>query len=159
LIRSFSSKAKISPRLQPVNSANKAGPNGPWTDLGYVFSESGREFWHGGEEADPKIIFIGEKAYLLFAGWDGLPSIIQRIGIVKLSTENYKAMNSSMVLANPEEVWHQRNSTIRIFSPIYLDTDGQQRIFYSQNPNAAVTAGWGYLSPSEQSQNGSEDYN
>lgn len=128
-------------KIGVLKSASLAGP---WTDLGYVFADLGRAAWHLSEEADPHIIWLGTRAYILFAGWDGSQ---QRVGVVEVNATTMRAISPSVVLVNPLEPWQQRNSQLKVFSPIYLHTDKDgAAVYYSQNPSASgIVTGWARL--------------
>ena len=120
-------------------------PNGPWQDLGYVFTEKNRSKWHIKEEADGNVFFYLNKAYYLFAGWDGKK---QRIGIVQVNMQTMKALTKATCLLSPEATWQKRNNAHKIFNPIcFIDPHNPRQVyvFYAHNPGQAVPAGWGYI--------------
>ncbi len=128
--------------------ARSSQPEGPWEDLGWVFDNLPRPGWHNFEEADPSISFQAGRAYMLFAGWNS-PSFavdggVQRIGIVEVDMQTFKANNSASILLEPIDEWQRRGNSAKVFSPILLRTQSGLRIFYSHNPSSPeVCAGFG----------------
>ena len=120
-----------------------SSPSGPWTDLGYTFAT--RSPMASSEEADPCPIFWNGRAYMGFSAYDGS---YQRVALVELDPSNsFQALNSPVVLVNPLESW-QTVGANKVFAPIFLaipNQPGQERLYYSQNPGSATTAGWGYV--------------
>lgn len=120
-------------------------PNGPWVDHGAVFAGRGRASWHSVEEADPQIIFHGQRAYVAFAGWDGHR---QRVGMVGFDPVAMKAKGPAICLVEPNRPWQNRNCQSKVFSPTWVTIPGQGpgRLFFSHNPSAPGTpSGWAYL--------------
>jgi hypothetical protein len=119
--------------------------NGPWQDLGYVFTERNQSNWHLGEEADGSVFFYLNKVYFLFAGWDGVK---QRIGIAQVDAQTMKALTKATCLLSPKESWQKRNNSPKVFNPVgFIDPHNAKQVYvyYSQNPSAAFETGWGYI--------------
>jgi hypothetical protein len=121
-------------------------PYGPWVDLGNVFDKYTANSWHEYEEADGSVFFNMGRAYFLFAGWDGIK---QKLGIVEFNPMTGKAISPATCLLSPELPWQQRNNSLKIFNPVYINAQDSSiqnaRIYYAHNPSAAVNAGWGYI--------------
>jgi len=116
---------------------------GPWVDMGYIFSEIGRAYWHKAEEADAAILFYGGRSYISFAGYGGY---VQRVAIVEVDSKTMKALFPAVVLVEPLELWQQANNMKKVFNPILLSLPNEERLYYAQNPSASgVAAGWGYV--------------
>jgi hypothetical protein len=127
-----------------------SSPNGPWTDLGFIFSVLGKESWYT-LESDPCVFFMGSRCFVSFAGWDGVST--QKCGLVEVNTSTWKAFAAGTVIQEPTETWMQRNAT-RIFNPVWLEHDGLY--YFSQNPYnggyaPSVATGWGYKQPAHPS--------
>lgn len=122
-------------------------PNGPWHDLGYVFSDIGRASWHTGEEADPALFEYGGKAYLTFAGWDGADgSANQVIAIVEVNSMTGKAVAPASVLTEAKLPWQETNGQHKLFNPVFMCDSGRKKIFYAQNVSVpGISAGWGSI--------------
>lgn len=128
--------------------------DGPWTNLGYIFT-NGRDAWHAGEEADPAFFDTNGKSYVTFAGWDGInPAENQRIGIVEVNPDTGKAKGKATILLEATEPWQKKNGQKKLFNPVFLCDKSIQRIFYAQNVSVkGIPAGWGYI----ESENKCED--
>lgn len=122
-------------------------PNGPWEDLGYVFSDIGRANWHAGEEADPALFEYEGKAYLTFAGWDGRDDTAnQVIAIAEINPITGKAVRPASVLTEARLPWQETNSQHKLFNPVFMCDSGRKKIFYAQNVSASgIPAGWGSI--------------
>ena len=122
---------------------------GPWTDLGDVFSSQGREDWHAAGEADPDLVYVNSKLYMLFAGRhtdsDTAGGHRHVISVVEINPSTGKAVGSPQFVWSAAENWERDGGYPNTFSPRYLD-DGDKRIFYSHFSNFSEGEdGWGYL--------------
>ena len=116
-------------------------PDGPWTDKGYIFA--GLTGYHSDQESDPCIFFVGSRAFVSFSAYDGSEQVV---AIVEVDTTNFDAVDTGTVLVTPTKAWQQRNSSNKVFNPVWLPHDNF--LYYSHNPSASgVTTGWGYLEP------------
>jgi hypothetical protein len=125
-----------------IGIKSASSPNGPWTDLGYIFSThtGWKEY-----EMDPAIFFRGDKAFVSFAGYD---LTTQKLGIVELDTTTWEAKTEGILLLSPTETWMQRNSSNKIFNPVWLEHD--RKMYFAHNPYnsgyaPSIEAGWGYI--------------
>jgi len=129
-------------------------PSGPWTDLGKTFPPT-VPLWYAEEQADPSVFQIFGVRYILFAAFDG---IFQRCALCILN-EDMTVKHPPVVIRDPIASWEQNNGSPKVFNPVWLNSPelpNQDKIFYAQNPNAAVPAGWGYLAKGPAPQDGRE---
>lgn len=122
-------------------------PAGPWTDLGAPASGVGRTGFDSVIQADPNIVFIGSRAFMLYAGYDG---VITQVGGFELDTGTWQALTVGQLLLTATEPWQMVNGAERVQDPIYLPEDA--RIYFEVNAGYAgdwwdVPAGWGYFAP------------
>lgn len=124
-----------------------SSPSGPWIDLGAPASVVGRTGFDSVIQADPNIVFIGSRAFMLYAGYDGN---ITKVGGFELDTTTWKALTVGQVLVAATEPWQLINGAERVQDPIYMPQD--DLIYFEVNAGYAgawwdVPAGWGYIPP------------
>lgn len=126
----------------PCGVAKSSSLSGPWTDLGLVFTNRGT--WHAQEEADGHCVFVGNRSYVMFAGWDGTT---QRPGIVEVDPDTMKALGPAFCIVEPFEDWHKPvGGRQRLFNPVWFDDDGEAKVIYAVNAGSGA-AGWGSIKP------------
>lgn len=125
----------VSPLTMGIYTADD--PDGPWTDQGLIFDDIGAPSWAANEEADPCPAFIDGRAYVTYAGWDG---VTQLVAMVEVHRDTYRASNAGAIIRTPTADWEGA----KIFSPVYLDDGVRKRIYYSVNGDGAAV-GWGYI--------------
>lgn len=125
-----------------IGMLQASSPNGPWTDLGATFGTSPP---FAPQQSDPCPIFWNGRAYMAFGCSNGTN---QEVAMVELDPSNsYEVVGSPVICVLALEGW-QQVSAQKVYGPIFLarpDQPGQERLYYSQNPGSATTAGWGYV--------------
>lgn len=122
--------------------------SGPWTNMGQVFKDIGRGAPIAGECDDEHIFEVDGKVYLAFGGWDGIDSMAGQLPVIcELDPHTLRAKTQPVTLVTAQQAWHFRNSSSKLFNPIFLRESGvPDRIYYSHNVSTTgVAAGWGYI--------------
>ena len=113
--------------------------DGPWTDLGLVWSAFPRAPWHSVGEADPAIFEYGGSRYISFLGWDGY---VGRLGLVRIGLDG-KPLAPAVTLHSPTAAWEQRYGSLTLMNPVWLE----DRFYYSHQPNTSDVDGWAEFIP------------
>lgn len=126
----------------PMTLIRATSPDGPWTDLGDVFTDAGEPPWASYSRPDPTLAFTGGRSYLLFGGFPAAAEPY-KFGIVELNIDTGRVKGSAVSHYDERDAWQH----VGLGDHTFLEVVGQPDRIFSFVNDGGVTAdyAWGVM--------------